>query len=174
MVNVLFIIYWRAQLAGIARYKSNHIEFFTWSLKKATYMLCPFKHPQINILHREAPRLRKWDVIPLFHTYLPHPPPNTSGFQLIATHLIFYFFLKFSGNREWSFWDLGAVSRNWHNNQQAWKAVVVYIQDTRGFNSCLDKITKPSVNTPKWTGLLSRTCALILLDFGWNTVAFRK
>ena len=58
------------------------------------------------------------------------------------------------------------------NNQQAWKAVVVYIRDTRHFNSYLDKIIKPSVNKP--TGLLSRTCTLILLDFGWNTVEFKN
>ena len=39
-------------------------------------------------------------------------------------------------------------------------------------SSYLDKIIKPSVNKP--TGLLSRTCTLILLDFGWNTVEFQK
>ena len=51
------------------------------------------------------------------------------------------------------------------------KIVVAYIQD-RGFNSVLDNVINPSVNKTKQTGLLSRTRALILLDFDLN-ISFR-
>lgn len=45
------------------------------------------------------------------------------------------------------------------------------VQD-RGFNSFLENIIKPSVSKTKWTGLLFRTRALILLDFDLN-IPFR-
>ena len=48
------------------------------------------------------------------------------------------------------------------NNQRARKAVVVYIQD-RGFNSFASNMIKLSVNdSPRWSSLLARTCALII------------